>query len=196
MDPVFHLAEINIARLKAPLDHPTIAAFTTALDPVNALADASDGFVWRLVGEAGDATDLRPFDDPDMLINMSVWESLEALVGFVYRQPLHGEIMRRRNEFFTRPEVFLALWWVPAGHRPTIAEGLGRLETLRRDGPTPHAFTFRAPFGLPGAMSTAPVLDECAWRERASSAPFDDIEFMDRSVGRTLNERPLTGSDR
>ena len=81
MDPVFHLAEINIARLKAPLDHPTIAAFTTALDPVNALADASDGFVWRLVGEAGDATDLRPFDDPDMLINMSVSESLEALVG-------------------------------------------------------------------------------------------------------------------
>ena len=132
------------------------------MDPVNALADASDGFIWRLVGEAGDATDLRPFDDPHMLINMSVWESLDALVGFVYRRPSHRDIMRRRNEFFTRPEVFLALWWVPAGHRPTIAEGLARLETLRRDGPTPRAFTFRAPFGAPGAMSASPVLDECA----------------------------------
>ncbi len=162
MDPAFYLAEINVARLKAPLDHPMIAPFATALDPVNALADASAGFVWRLVGEAGDATDLRPFDDPDMLINMSVWESLEALAEFVYRQPLHRGIMRRRNEFFTRPEVFLALWWVPAGHRPTIAEGLERLETLGRDGPTPRAFTFRKPFGPPGGMSAAPVLDECA----------------------------------
>jgi hypothetical protein len=97
-----------------------------------------------------------------MLLNMSVWESLEALAGFVYRQPLHRGIMRRRNEFFTRPEVFLALWWVPAGHRPTIAEGLERLEILRREGPTPHAFTFREPFGPPGGLGAAAVLDECA----------------------------------
>ncbi|HEY1447970.1 MAG TPA: DUF3291 domain-containing protein [Caulobacteraceae bacterium] len=158
----FHLAEINIARLKAPIDHPSIADFVAALEPVNALADASRGFVWRLIGEAGDATNIRAFDDPDMLINMSVWEDLDALAGFVYRQPLHRAIMRQRNEFFTRPDVFMALWWVPAGHRPSIAEGLARLETLRRDGPTSVAFTFREPHPAPGESRAQPVLDECA----------------------------------
>jgi hypothetical protein len=162
MAATFHLAQINVARLKAPIDHPVIADFVAALEPVNALADASPGFVWRLVGDAGDATDIRPFDDPDMLVNMSVWEDLDALAGFVYRQPLHRGIMRRRNAFFTRPEVFMALWWVPAGHRPTVAEGLARLETLRREGPTSEAFTFREPHPARGESPAQPVLDECA----------------------------------
>jgi hypothetical protein len=163
MTAAFHLAQINIARLKAAIDHPAVADFVAALEPVNALADASPGFVWRLVGEAGDATDIRPFDDPDMLVNMSVWENLDALAGFVYRQPLHRTIMRRRNEFFTRPEVFMALWWVPAGHRPTIAEGLARLETLRREGPTPQAFTFLEPVAAPGLMT------QNSWTDRSAT---------------------------
>ena len=99
----FHLAQVNIARMRAPLDDPQMAAFVAALEPVNALADQSPGFVWRLQDEAGDATAFRPFDDPAMMINMSVWESLEALAAFVYRQGEHRAIMRRRAEFFTRP---------------------------------------------------------------------------------------------
>jgi heme-degrading monooxygenase HmoA len=160
--PTFHLAEINIARLRAPLDDPSLAPFVAALESVNALADASPGFVWRLTGEGGDATDVRAFDDPDMLINMSVWESLEALAAFVYRAPEHRAIMRRRAEFFVRPEVYTTLWWVPAGHRPTTAEGAERLEQLRRLGPGTGAFTFRQPFPAPGGHDVTPVLDRCA----------------------------------
>jgi heme-degrading monooxygenase HmoA len=159
---VFHLAQVNIARMRAPLDHPQMAAFVAALEPVNALADQSPGFVWRLQDEAGDATALRPFEDPAMMINMSLWESLEALAAFVYRQGDHRAIMRRRAEFFTRPEVFMALWWVPGGQRPTPADALERLEVLRRLGPSPAAFTFVRPFPSPDGREAAPVLDECA----------------------------------
>jgi heme-degrading monooxygenase HmoA len=158
----YHLAQVNIARMLAPLDHPQMAAFVAALEPVNALADHSPGFVWRLQDEAGDATAFRPFEDPAMMINMSVWESLDALAAFVYRQGEHRAIMRRRTEFFSRPEVFMALWWVPVGHRPTPAEALQRLEALRRLGPSPTAFTFIRPFPAPDGRQPAPVLDECA----------------------------------
>jgi len=158
----FHLAQVNIARMRAPLDDPQMAAFVAALEPVNALADQSPGFVWRLQDEAGDATAFRPFDDPAMMINMSVWESLEALAAFVYRQGEHRAIMRRRAEFFTRPEVFMALWWVPEGRRPTPAEALERLEALRELGPSPAAFTFTRPFPATDGRPAAPVLDECA----------------------------------
>jgi len=158
----FHLAQVNIARMQAPLDHPQMAAFLAALDPVNALADQSPGFVWRLQDEAGDATAFRPFEDSAMMINMSLWESVEALAAFVYRQGEHRAIMRRRAEFFTRPEVFMTLWWVPAGQRPTPAEALERLGTLRRLGPSPDAFTFARPFAAPGGDEAAPILDECA----------------------------------
>jgi hypothetical protein len=158
----FHLAQVNIARMRAPLDNPQMAAFVTALDPVNAIADASPGFVWRLQDEAGDATAIRPFDDPAMMINMSVWESVEALAAFVYRQGDHRAIMRRRVEFFTRPEVSMALWWVAIGHRPTPAEALARLETLRRLGPSLEAFTFARPYPAPDGEEIAPLLDRCA----------------------------------
>ena len=158
----FHLAQVNIARMRAPLDDPQMAAFTAALEPVNALADQSPGFVWRLQDEAGDATAFRPFDDPAMMINMSVWESLEALAAFVYRQGEHRAVMRRRAEFFTRPEVFMALWWVPEGQRPPPAEAVERLEVLRKLGPSPAAFTFTRPFPAPDGRAASPVLDECA----------------------------------
>ncbi len=163
MSPSFHLAQINVGRILAPLDGPELKPFVDNLDRINALAEQSPGFVWRLTGEGDNATDIHAFDDPTMLMNMSVWTDLASLGAYVYRSD-HIEIMRRRREFFETPTApFMALWWVPAGTLPTIAEGVARLERLRRDGPTPHAFTFRQPFP-PAAESEplAPVLDECA----------------------------------
>src|SRR3954451_1084346 len=145
-----HLAQLNIARLRAPLDSPRLEAFVAALEPVNALADAAPGFVWRLQTEQGDATSIRAFDDDMLLINMSVWESVEALQEFAYRNVGHRDIFRRRNEFFARDEPYLVLWWVPAGSIPTVDEAKARLERLRTDGPTAHAFTFRQPFAPAG----------------------------------------------
>ncbi|HEY8525858.1 MAG TPA: DUF3291 domain-containing protein [Acidimicrobiales bacterium] len=145
----YHVAQLNIGRLRAPLDSPQLAAFVEALEPVNALADRAPGFVWRLQTEEGDATALRPFPDDMMLVNMSVWESVEALADFVYRSA-HRDILRRRREFFEpMEEAFTVLWWVPAGHIPTVEEAKERLERLRRDGPTPEAFTFRTRFPAP-----------------------------------------------
>ena len=163
MNPSFHLAQINIGRILAPLDGPELRPFVDNLDRINALAEQSPGFVWRLTGEGDNATDIHAFDDPTMLMNMSVWTDLASLGAYVYRSD-HIEIMRRRREFFETPtEAIMALWWVPAGTVPTIAEGIARLERLRRNGPTPHAFTFRQPFP-PAAESepVAPILDECA----------------------------------
>ncbi|KQW70401.1 hypothetical protein ASE17_16010 [Phenylobacterium sp. Root77] len=158
----YHLAQINVARLKAPLDAPETADFTDNLDRINALAEASKGFVWRLTGDGNDATDLAAFDDPMIITNMSVWESPAALGAFVYRSG-HSQIMRRRAEWFHEMEVFMALWWVPVGHEPTVAEGVARLALLERHGPTPDAFTFRAPHPAPDATtSPLPILDKCA----------------------------------
>lgn len=164
MSAGFHLAEINIGRLAAPLDSPQLKDFVDNLDRINALAEASPGFVWRLTGEGNNATDIRPFDgDPMMAINMSVWTDIAALGAYVYRSD-HVPIMRRRREFFEVPtEAFMALWWVPAGHAPSIAEGIERLEHFRRCGPTPFAFSFREPFTpADSGEPAAPVLDECA----------------------------------
>ncbi len=158
----YQLAEINIGRLVAPYDSPPLAEFVASLAEINALADAQPGFVWRLTGENDDATDIQAFDDPLVAMNMSVWASLEALAAFVYRTD-HRVFMRRRREWFEAPsEAYMALWWVPAGHRPTPAEGRERLEALRRDGPTPFAFSFRQPFPAPDATPVEPILDECA----------------------------------
>jgi len=158
----FHLAQINIGRLVAPVGSPEVAEFVANLDRINALAEAQPGFVWRLTGEGDDATDIHAFDDPLVALNMSVWESLQTLAAFAYRSG-HRDVMRRRREWFEPPaEAYIALWWVPAGHRPTPAEGRERLEALRRDGPTPFAFSFREPFPAAGAAPPAPVLDECA----------------------------------
>lgn len=158
----WHLAQVNIARFRKPADDPANADFMAALDHVNALAEASPGFVWRLTGEGNNAVDLQPFDDPNIAINMSVWESVDALAAFVYRNMDHRGVMRRRREWFEEMPIYMALWWVPAGATPTVAEAKERLALLEAHGPTAAAFTFRQPFPAPSGDTVAPVLDECA----------------------------------
>ncbi|MCY7419128.1 MAG: DUF3291 domain-containing protein [Chloroflexi bacterium] len=148
--PTHHIAQLNIGILRADRDDPMIAEFMAALDPINAIADASPGFVWRLVTPEGNATSIRPFDDDRILVNMSVWESLETLEAFTYRSA-HTQYIGRRREWFQRFEGrFMVLWGVPAGHIPDIEEAKARLTLLERDGPTPEAFTYRHPFPQPG----------------------------------------------
>ncbi len=157
----YHLAQINIAKFLIPVEDPANADFVANLDRVNALAEGQPGFVWRLVGEGNDATDLKPFDDPNLAINMSVWTDIDSLVAFVYRDEGHREIMRRRREWFDRMEFYMALWWIPAGHVPTVQEGKERLDLLARIGPTAEAFLFKQPFPAPGATPVAPIPVEC-----------------------------------
>lgn len=146
-----HLAQVNLALPREPVHAPLLRDFAARLEPVNARADAHPGFVWRLQTEEGDATALRAFGDEGVMINMSVWESLEALRLFTYADPEHLEVMRRRRDWFHQmAEAYMALWWVPAGHRPTVREAEGRVTHLRAHGPTPHSFTFREPFPPPG----------------------------------------------
>jgi hypothetical protein len=138
-----HLAQLNIGRMLAPLESPQLAGFVAALDPINALADASPGFVWRLQTEGGDATPLRPYDDDMIIVNMSVWESLDALWAFAFG-PDHRAVLAQRREWFERmAEAYLVLWWIPVGHIPTVEEAKERLDLLRREGPGPSAFTLR-----------------------------------------------------
>ena len=140
------LAQVNVARLREPMDHPLIRDFAEALAPVNALAEAAPGYVWRLQDEAGNATAIRVFDDDLMIVNMSVWDSLDALSDFVFRTD-HSGYMRRRREWFQKmEEAYAALWWVTDGHEPSPQEARDRLEHLRVHGPTAYAFTFRAAF--------------------------------------------------
>ena len=141
-----HIAQVNVTRALEPLDSPLLADFVAALAPVNALADAAPGFVWRLQTEDGDATAVRIDDDPRVIVNLSVWESLEALWAFVYGGR-HVGVMQRRRQWFERPvETHLALWWVAAGTTPTVAEAVARLTEHRRNGPAPAAFDFKQPF--------------------------------------------------
>ena len=159
MSGSFELAQLNVGRLLAPVDSAEIAGFVAELEPVNRIADASDGFVWRLQTEQGDATSIRPTDDDLFLINMSVWSSLEALRAFTYTTA-HVQVLRRRSEWFERmATAHMVLWWVPVGHRPTVDEALDRLERLRREGPTPAAFTFRTPFEPDAARPGDPLVD-------------------------------------
>ena len=159
---VHHLAQINIGRFRASKDDPANADFMNALDHVNALAEASPGFIWRLTGEGNNAVDVEVTDDPNLAVNMSVWESLDALAAFAYRNPDHRAVMRRRREWFDEMAVYMALWWVPAGHRPTVEEGLRRLAILEANGPSPEAFLFASPFPAPGGGDpVAPVLEAC-----------------------------------
>lgn len=148
----FHLAQVNLARPLEPLDSELLGEFVESLDPVNAVADSAHGFVWRLQTEDGNATSVRVFDDDSLIVNMSVWESIEALGEFVFRS-VHTGVMRRRREWFVpMRESMTALWWIPAGTTPTVADAEQRLRYLRQHGPTPYAFTFRRPFpGLDGA---------------------------------------------
>lgn len=155
-----HLAQLNIGLPVAPLTGPELAGFMDNLEPVNALADAAPGFVWRLQTEDGDATAIRPYDDDRMIVNLSVWTSVEALAAYVYSGQ-HREIMRRRREFFVpMREAFTVLWWVPEGTVPTVAEAQERLAHLREHGPTATAFTFRSAFPAPDG---APVRRDDDW---------------------------------
>lgn len=146
----YHLAQLNITRLLAPLDDPLLADFVGNLPVVNALADAAPGFVWRLADETGDATNMRPFG-PDLVVNLSVWESVEALRAFAYQTAGHLEVLRRRREWFDHEgiDAHLVMWWLPAGTLPTLAEARERLALLDKEGPTADAFTFRDSFPPP-----------------------------------------------
>lgn len=156
----YQLAQVNIARLRAPLDSPELIDFVSALDPVNASADLAPGFVWRLQTEDGDATGVRAFEwdtagSAGIIVNLSVWRSIEELAAWVYGG-LHRAVLRRRGEWFRRiTEATVALWWVPAGHVPTTDEAEERVRHLRLHGPTPFAFTFRKTFDPPDSDAAA-----------------------------------------
>ncbi|HEU4487265.1 MAG TPA: DUF3291 domain-containing protein [Povalibacter sp.] len=152
----WQLAQINVGRLVAPQGDPRVQPFFDALDRINALAEASPGFVWRLKSESGNATDILTTSDPLFIVNMSVWSDADALFKFVYRSA-HTPVMAQRRQFFVPFQgAYQALWWVRAGHRPDVDEGLSRLWRLDRYGPTSHAFTFKARFEAPG-IAAAPV---------------------------------------
>jgi len=144
----YHIAQINIAQMLAPIDDPLMAEFVAQLAPVNALADTSPGFVWRLQTEEGDATSLQVYDDM-IIVNMSVWESIESLREYAYRSG-HVGVMKHRTKWFGRFNgPYVALWWVSAGHIPTPEEGKERLEHLRKNGNSPYAFSFKNVFPAP-----------------------------------------------
>jgi len=141
-----HLAQINIGRMRAPLDDPAMAGFMARLDDINALAERSPGFVWRMQGEDGNNTYLRPYEDERIIVNMSVWEDVAHLRAFTYNTA-HAELLKQRREWFEAfDRVFLALWWIPVGHIPTIDEAKARLASIEQNGPTPFAFTFKTVF--------------------------------------------------
>jgi PAS domain S-box-containing protein len=152
MAPRFHIAQANVAHMRAPLDDPIMAGFRSQLRLINAIAERSPGYVWRLQTDDGDATAIRAFPDPLVLINMSVWESPDALRSFVYRSA-HARLLRDRAQWFVAQTVPIqVLWWVPAGEVPVVEEGVRRLELLRAHGPTADAFTFDTPFPPPQAV--------------------------------------------
>ena len=148
----YHLAQVNIAKMLAPVDSPVMADFVANLDRINALAENSSGFVWRLKDDSNNATSIKVYDDDFIIVNMSVWENTDALYQFVY-QSQHTEIFKRRKEWFEKmPEMHMALWYVPAAHQPTVDEAVSRLNHLRKKGDTPFAFTFKKRFTIEEAM--------------------------------------------
>jgi hypothetical protein len=142
----YQIAQINLARMLAPLDDPIMAGFVSRLPEINALADGSLGFVWRLQMEEGDATYLRPFDDDRIIANMSVWESIKHLKNFIYKSR-HRELIKQREQWFEKlADMHMVMWWVQVGHIPSIAEAKRRLEHIRENGESPFAFTFKKIF--------------------------------------------------
>lgn len=163
MTTAWHLAQMNVGTARYPLDDPRIRGFVDRLDAINALADAAPGFVWRLQTDAGNATDIKLTENPLFIVNMSVWESAEALFDFVYRT-MHAKVMAGRRQWFEKPEqAYQVLWWVPAGEVPTPAEGLARLERLRREGPSAAAFTFKRTFPPPDGDGPATDMEPDPW---------------------------------
>lgn len=151
----YQLAQINIGRLIAPIDDPRIAEFVAQLEPINAIADRARGFVWRLQSASGNATDIAYNDDPFIMVNMSVWESLEALREYAYKSD-HMKVLRERAKWFVKMDKpHYCLWWVPAGHIPTVAEGRERLEHYQKNGATPYSFWFSQEFPEPAGESVS-----------------------------------------
>lgn len=147
----YHLAQVNIARLLAPIDSPVLLDFVNNLDRINQLAEQTPGFVWRLKGEDNNATALRIFEDDFLIVNMSVWESKDALFGFTYSSG-HVEILRRKKEWFYKmSDMHMALWYVEEGHEPTPEEAKKRLKYLNEEGESPYAFTFKSKYSLADA---------------------------------------------
>jgi len=150
--PTYHLAQINIGRILAPIDDPLMADFVAQLAPVNALADQSPGFVWRLQTESGDATSIKVYDDDMIIVNLTVWESVESLRDFAYKSA-HAGVLRDRKRWFEKFDgPYYALWWVPVGHIPSTEEGKERLDYLREHGATAHAFSFHHIFSQPSGL--------------------------------------------
>ncbi|MFM9935572.1 MAG: DUF3291 domain-containing protein [Novosphingobium sp.] len=142
--PRSNIAQLNVARFQRPKDDPANAGFMHALDHVNAQADAADGFIWRLVGDGNNATDVEIVrGDPDLIVNLSVWRDVAALEAFAYRQADHRAMLARRAEWFAPMEPSLALWEVPEEHEPSVAEAMAKLAQLGRDGPSAAVFTFK-----------------------------------------------------
>jgi hypothetical protein len=142
----YHLAQINIAHAQDSMDAETMKGFVARLDEINSLADKAKGFIWRLQSDQGDATSIKAFDDPFLLVNMSVWENLESLKNFVYKS-LHVELIRDRDAWFNKMlDAHQALWWIPAGHIPSVEEGKEKLYCLQNNGVSKNAFTFAKPF--------------------------------------------------
>jgi hypothetical protein len=149
MSADFHLAQLNIGRTRYPLEHARMSGFVQRLAEINALAERTPGYVWRLQGESGDATGFQPTDDPLVIVNLTVWETADQLYSFTYHTD-HIEVFRVRHNWFEPwPGPHLVMWWIPAGTTPTLPEALARLEQLATDGPTPEAFSFKVRFPAP-----------------------------------------------
>ncbi len=145
----YHLAQVNIAKARAPLDHPVMKGFVDQLDHINRLAESSPGFVWRLQTDEGDATTIRAFDDPLIIVNLSVWESVEALRGYVYGGE-HLAVLRNKRDWMEKLSApSLALWWLPVGELPDVRMARRKLEQLQAQGASPEVFTFARPFPMP-----------------------------------------------
>ena len=167
--PLYELAQTNIGRTRYPIEDLRMGGFVGRLAEINDLAERSPGFVWRLQDDTGDATHLKVIDDPRVIINLSVWRSIDDLREFTYRTA-HVEPFRLRLHWFERWEgPHLAAWWVPAGRRPTIQDALARLELLARHGPTPEAFTIKHHFPPPARrVATAPAVRAATTAEPAT----------------------------
>ncbi len=149
----YELAQINIGRILGPIDGPIMAEFVANLDRINALADGSKGFIWRLKDESNSATSISPFEDDYIIVNMSVWSSLDDLFEFTY-QSAHVEIFKRRKEWFSKmTDMHMAFWYIPEGSIPTVEEAKERLAYLNKHGETPYAFTFKGRFSAEEAIN-------------------------------------------
>ena len=152
-DTGWHLAQINIAYFKAPKFNTANDDFHNALDQVNAIAESAPGFIWRLVDDEAERAGINIFRDPDMIINMSVWEDMESLSAFVYRDKEHREVMRRKADWFKHMDVYMALWWIKAGETPTLKDAAHRLDLIASRGASDDAFTFKEYFPPPEEKS-------------------------------------------